>query len=186
MLHDKYERIVCACAVCRAACKTMPGSLCPDDIARLADYKGMAVDSEEFVDWFLDHFVASDGIRAIDTVRLKMVRIGTIVPKQQESGACVFLDAGERCTIHAASPFACSHFGCTSTGNEGLKMNDVVHSLLDSKPYQMLWNTLVAAGCIATEGIAQRRAKFEAAIDKLTGRNRQEVHCDARTEGASR
>ncbi len=175
-IHERYERSVCACHTCRTACETMPGSLHPDDLPRFADHLGLEVDSDEFIKWFMDHFVASDGIIAVQAGRI--VRIGSIVPRQQENGHCVFLKDGHsrrgescelaRCSIHAASPFACGYFDCSEDGAVAqLKAEDMARGMMAHVGYRELWNHLHASGLRVATSVSERRAAWERARNSI-------------------
>ena len=160
-IHERYERSICACHTCRTACETMPGSVHPDDLPRFATMLGLEVDSVEFMRWFVAHFVASDGVIGVRNGRI--VRVGSIVPRQRANGHCVFLKEG-RCSIHAASPFACGYFDCSENAAAAqAKANDMVTGMSSHEGYFLLWNYLHAAGLRVTQSVQERRAAWERA-----------------------
>jgi Fe-S-cluster containining protein len=55
-------------------------------------------------------FTASKGCVARLRDGGRIVRIGTITPRQKPDGRCVFLDQDDRCLIHEVAPFGCAYF----------------------------------------------------------------------------
>jgi len=49
----------------------------------------------------------------------RQFRIGTIVPKVDEQGRCIFLTEDQRCSIHAVAPFGCAYFDTHMAADEG-------------------------------------------------------------------
>lgn len=93
-----YDRTVCACPACVAYCTSRPGYLIPSDLDRIP---------------WLDRLRASKGA-LVGTRDGRRWRIGTITPAM-DGGRCVFLDAEDRCTIHAQAPFGCAYFDAHMT-----------------------------------------------------------------------
>jgi Fe-S-cluster containining protein len=73
---------------------------------------------------------------------LQTFRIETITPTVVE-GRCVFLDAENRCTVHAVAPFGCSFFDIHMSAFEGQQRSSwgLVQIVTDGD-YQRLWQTL--------------------------------------------
>lgn len=99
-----FERTSCACDECRACCKRQPGPLAVGDFERIADYL------RETPDEAARHFTASKGALVGDSKTGERVRIGSITPRRAASGACIFLDEHEQCTIHEVAPAGCALF----------------------------------------------------------------------------
>jgi Fe-S-cluster containining protein len=97
-----FKRTVCACSECVACCKRQPGPLILADFQRIADFLGETPEQAKA------HFKASRG--SLIGYKGKIVRIGTITPKHDETGRCVFLDEKDRCKIHPVAPFGCAYF----------------------------------------------------------------------------
>lgn len=143
-LHDRFQRSVCSCAQCRAACRTMPGTLAPGDVERIAEYFGVELTPE-----FLNkNFRASDGFRIHRDG--ETLTVPTIVPAQKENGECIFYSAGQ-CTVHPVSPFGCSQFMvCDDTVNGHFASEEKLQALVvecqDSKDYLTAWGHLFQRG----------------------------------------
>ena len=109
-LREEFPRTECGCARCCVGCRTMPGTLAPGDVERIARSQGMGV--EELAD--SGRLLASEGARYLRinhrTGAVQTMQHQSIVPAQDETGACVFLGDDGECTIHAVSPFGCAGF----------------------------------------------------------------------------
>jgi len=101
-MRPPFDRTSCGCGECSAHCHVQPGPLAPGDFERIA--AKMRLPLEVARGWFR----ASPGavVRIDGVIR----RIGTIVPKADQSGRCAFLDTSGRCTIHDVAPFGCRMF----------------------------------------------------------------------------
>ena len=100
MVPQVFMRTTCACPDCVDCCKRQPGPLAPGDVVRLMNELGPRQ--------FELKFVASPG--ALVSRGVEPFRVGTIVPRSDAQGRCVFLDENERCKIHASAPFGCAYF----------------------------------------------------------------------------
>ena len=162
----QIERTECACAKCRIGCTTMPGTLAPSDLHRLAEHFGS--DPETFA---VERLHASDGIKAVRQLSdgtLAVVQIPTLVPRlvQDEDGAerCTFLD-GERCSVHAVAPFGCSHFDQHMSAAEAdsrsklLAMEILRDAQDEASEYAAVHATLIASGHVAPP-LAERRKRY--------------------------
>src|SRR5262245_19257349 len=105
-------RTVCACRVCVANCRFVPGSLIPADLNRIAEY----LNESNLTRFAVDNLLASPG--AIIYTRSGLVRIRTLVPARRADGPCRFLTAEDRCSIHAVSPYSCAMFDCKQSKEE--------------------------------------------------------------------
>jgi Fe-S-cluster containining protein len=155
-------RTVCACRACVANCRFIAGSLIPADLHRIAEYLNES-DLERFA---LDNLLASPG--AIIFTRGGLIRIRTLVPARRSDGACRFLTAGDRCSIHAVAPFSCSHFDCSQSKEEADALSlrglmEVAKAWRRGELYAQLWLMLYHAGHIAPSPI-EARARMRAAL----------------------
>lgn len=105
-----FARTTCGCADCVQCCKDQPGPLAPGDLERVAQFFGVRVQDVEML------FVRSPGA-VVWSASAGKRRIETIVPAYRD-GRCVFLTAQDRCGIHAAAPFGCSHFDTHMSAEE--------------------------------------------------------------------
>jgi len=108
-----FARTECACAECVRNCQHMPGYLIPEDLPTMAAALG-------YDDWYQfarENLAASVGATVL-TSEGQVCQIPTLVPQRQASGACKFLSAEGRCTLHAISPFGCSFFDCQQSKAE--------------------------------------------------------------------
>ena len=99
-----FARTHCACEACALNCRFIPGYLIPADLAALANHLG----EENLLTFALENLLASPGATVM--AEGKVFQIPTLVPARQPNGACKFLTAENRCSIHAVSPYGCSHF----------------------------------------------------------------------------
>src|SRR5262245_12204685 len=105
-------RTMCACRACVANCRFVPGRLIPADLHRIAEY----LNESDLTRFALDNLLASPG--AIIYTRNGLIRIRTLVPARRADGACRFLTAEDRCSIHAVSPYSCAMFDCKQSREE--------------------------------------------------------------------
>jgi len=99
---------------------TTPSYLCPGDIFAIADHliqKGIITTRQE-VFGFLR---ASKGAIVGDSATGKLFRVGTITPKVDTRGRCIFLTSEDRCEIHSVAPFGCAFFSAHMDKLEGDK-----------------------------------------------------------------
>jgi Fe-S-cluster containining protein len=172
-LQEKFERTFCACDLCKAGCKTMPGSLAPGDLKRISDYLGMTPDQEQFPDTldpeFMKNFVASEG--SLVKRNGEYIRIPSIVPAQKPDGRCVFLSSKDMCTISPVSPFGCSQFNACEGPERVMASTSRVHAMLNAimadVGYLIWWGWLKAKGMVA-KPLKDRRVAYEKAIEKLS------------------
>ena len=87
-----FARTVCACTICQAPCRHIPGSLDVADLERLCPA------GQDIFAWAEEH------LRAIVDKGYP-----TLVPARGVNGHCHWLFEG-RCTIHAAAPYSCAFF----------------------------------------------------------------------------
>ena len=108
---NEFTRTVCACDRCRACCKRQPGAFAHGEIERLIEWamKTQELSREDAFQWVKAQIWASPGALVKDLATQRTYRIGSITPRFRR-GRCTFLDANERCTIHAVAPFGCAMF----------------------------------------------------------------------------
>jgi Fe-S-cluster containining protein len=149
------SRTVCACSACIANCRFVPWSLIPADLHRIAEYLG----ESDLTRFALDNLLASPG--AIICTRSGLVRIRTLVPARRADGACRFLTAGNRCSIHSVSPYSCALFDCKQSREEADALSlrglmEVAKAWQRGDLYAQLWLMLYHAGRIAPSPIEAR------------------------------
>lgn len=164
--RDEFPRTSCACPQCVACCKSMPGMLIPGDPERILAHAPLPHDAvlstQELSRQF---FVASEGAQVI--LQGQALRIPTIVPAQQLDGRCVFLDATDRCTIHAFAPYGCAHFDTHQSQQEGdARAAAGLRAILNDRggAYYAMWHFLLREGCTASP-LRLRRSNLQAMLD---------------------
>ena len=105
-------RSSCLCGLCRVGCYTMPGSLVPGDLEKIAAHKGFEPGTHEFTEFVDTHFMASEGalVGRRTPNGVQTFRVPSITPAQKQNRECVFLDERGLCSIHEVSPYGCAHF----------------------------------------------------------------------------
>lgn len=114
----------CSCEKCVSACKNYPGRLLPQDLRGIADFLGISTD--ELVDAYLVvEYVENAGRKMFMFSPAKLRRGGKPLFSPGEvveewyltkQGRCIFLDSGDRCSIHPVKPFECREYlGCRNT-----------------------------------------------------------------------
>ena len=182
-LEFGFERSVCACHECTANCKFIPGYLVPADIERISRSLGYS----NVITFALENLVASPGATVMDAEG-QVFQIPTLVPRRkEEDSSCVFLDANERCAIHAVSPFGCSFFDAHQPDAEanrrssrGLQEIARCWAAGGSSVYTALWRLLFEAGLRAVPPQVARRRMKEAASSARQSR-REVSESDERT-----
>lgn len=146
----EFKRSVCACGPCTAFCFTKPGYLIPSDLFRIADHLVTAERIEKTQDVFT-FLRASKGAVLGDTKSGQLFRVGTITPRL-ENGRCVFLTEEDRCSIHAVSPFGCSHFS-THDDHRGADIKSLwgLRQIMHTPAYDQARQALIARDGQATE-----------------------------------
>lgn len=160
-----FERTRCACSECALNCKHLPGYLIPADIESIARHLGYT----NIGDFAFDNLLASPGATVMNAEG-HIFQIRTLVPQRKEDGSCKFLDANDRCMIHAVSPFGCSFFDVHQPDAEanhrsqrGLQEVARCWVARGSSAYTVLWKLLFAAGLRAVPPAIARRNMKEAA-----------------------
>lgn len=166
MTAEKNEfgvaRTVCDCRACILNCRFIAGSLIPADLDRISEY----LNEPDLTRFAFDNLLASPG--AIIFARGRPIRIRTLVPARREDGACKFLTVEDRCSIHAVSPYSCSHFDCTQSREEADALSlrglmEIAKAWQRGALYAQLWLMLYQAGRIAPSPI-EARARMRAAL----------------------
>jgi Fe-S-cluster containining protein len=156
-------RTECACRACVVNCRFVPGSLIPADLHRIAKY----LNESSLTRFALDNLLASPG--AIIYTRSGPVRIRTLVPARRADGACRFLTAEDRCSIHAVSPYSCAMFDCKQSKEEADALSlrglaEVAKAWQRGDLYAQLWLMLYHNGRVAPSPI-EARARMRAALE---------------------
>lgn len=140
-MNPPFQRTVCACANCVACCHRQSGPLIPSDIEPIRK----ALKEVEPLESLESYLVASRGSLMLDTRTGETGWVGSITPRMVEDGSgrhCVFLDANDRCRIHAVSPAGCRLFDTHQTIAEGQKRGVWVALEMQDPYYQALRDTL--------------------------------------------
>lgn len=150
-----YERTVCACEDCKAACRRLPGYLIPADLDRIAARLGY----DDLVAFALNCLLASPGAIVVD--RGVVRRIRTLTPARRIDGACIFLDGAENCSIHVDSCFGCAFFDMHQSREEADRRSSRGLRAIDrawntNHIYARLWLLLSAVGRIAPSPVTAR------------------------------
>ncbi len=157
-------RTVCACRRCSICCEHIPGTLAPADLSAIAIHLGHA-DPQDFAKKFLH---ASTGA-TLGLPDGKVITLEKLVPRRGPNGACVFYEQG-RCTVHAVSPFGCSHFDAHMSDAEFARCSDALNGaiLTDLRVNGLYARTVVALkaqGNVAPPA-AQSQASLLAAMQR--------------------
>jgi Fe-S-cluster containining protein len=158
-----YPRSVCACRECSEYCHHLPGYLVPADLERLREY---VAPHEDLLSWARRFLLASPGAKVMRGGRV--LCIPTLVPARQANGACTFLTADGRCTVHADAPFGCAFFdahqNATEADQRSLRgLQAVMAAWTSGGAYAQLWVALHDAGLRAPGPEACRRQLQRAA-----------------------
>lgn len=157
-------RTICDCRLCVTNCHFIPGYLIPDDLARISAKVGV----ENVLEFALANLLASPGATVI-TYGGEQHQIPTLVPARRADGACKFLSAENRCTIHEVAPFACAFFDVHQSREESDRGSIQGLMAIDAEwrdptsTYSLLWLMLDAAGLKAPAPMVAR-AKMRAAL----------------------
>lgn len=95
-----FRRTRCACELCRAPCKHIPGALAVEDLLRLCP------EQQDPFTWAEEHLSA-----------LTDKGFPTLVPARQANGHCHWLFE-DRCVVHENAPFGCAFFDCHQPPDE--------------------------------------------------------------------
>jgi hypothetical protein len=125
----------------------------------------MVPEGRDPLGWAREHLRASPGAVVADRSSGRRWRIPTLVPARSASGACIYLDEGDRCSIHEDAPFGCAFFDHTEERQglslEGLRAVDAAQRDPESL-YHRLWHALHAAG-LTVPPPEEGRARMERA-----------------------
>ncbi len=165
--RDEFKATKCDCPGCRVGCRTMPASLIPGDLERIAKHVG----ADYRTAWLGEHFLASDGAKL--KVKEEVVSIPTLVPAQRPDGSCVFLGP-EGCTIHPVAPYGCTHSDIHMSDAEALdRSRAAIISQAMTHPhgvYQTAWHVLANTGHMARP-LVERRMLYELEFAKVMNAN---------------
>ena len=160
-------RTECACRSCVANCRFVPGALIPADLHRITEY----LNESDLTRFAFDNLLASPG--AIIYTRGGLIRIRTLVPARRADGACRFLTAEDRCSIHNVSPYSCAMFDHTQSREEADALSlrgltEVARAWQRGDLYAQLWMMLYHAGRVAPSPI-EARARMRTALAAWEG-----------------
>lgn len=156
-------RTACDCRACVMNCRYLSGALIPADLNRISEYLG----ESDLTQFALDNLLASPG--AIIFSIGELIRVRTLVPARRADGTCRFLTDGDRCSIHAVSPYSCALFDCKQSKEEADALSlrgliEIAKAWHRGDLYAQLWQMLYDAGRIAPSPI-EARARMQAVID---------------------
>jgi hypothetical protein len=134
-----FRRTVCACALCSAYCRHLPGTLNPSDLDRLCP------PGADLLAWAEQHLRA-----------LVDKPYPALVPARGPGGACHWLFDG-RCAVHESAPFGCAYFDAHQPDDEVARRAEAaVRAIREDEaangPYYRAWMHLRARGLIAPPG----------------------------------
>lgn len=157
-----FVRTVCDCSECSVNCRFIPGYLIPADLDRITKHLGC----ENLMDFALENLLASPGATVLDRGQVR--QIPTLVPARRSDGACKFLDANNRCTIHKVSPFGCAFFDAHQSKEEsdyrsGSGLVQIDRAWHGDHLCARLWLLLEALGKVGPSPIAAR-ARLQQAL----------------------
>lgn len=136
----EFSRTECSCSECVACCRRQPGPLAPGDLERIAEFLGEStVEARR-------HFMASKGALVANSSTGRTFRVGTITPKRDERGACVFLTPEGLCSVHPVAPTGCSYFDTHMGLVEARKRASGLVRLQQRDDYQRLRASLTTRG----------------------------------------
>jgi Fe-S-cluster containining protein len=139
--------------------------LIPADLHRIAEH----LNESDLTRFAFDNLLASPG--AIIYTKDGLIRIRTLVPARRADGACRFLTAEDRCSIHTVSPYSCAMFDHTQSREEADALSlrglmEIANAWRRGDLYAQLWMMLYHAGCVAPSPI-EARARMRAALAAL-------------------
>jgi hypothetical protein len=159
-----FRRTECACELCQAYCRHLPGTLTPSDLARLCP------PGCDLFAWAEQH------LRALTDKRYP-----ALVPARRGDGPCHWYFDG-RCAVHAAAPFGCAFFDSHMAEAEGdRRAAAAVRAIRDDAsaagPYYRVWLHLRRKGLIGRPGdrsalgreLQQIRRRAEGSRRRLQG-----------------
>ncbi len=164
-----FERTVCDCKQCRAACTAKPGGLIPSDLQTIHRQVAPEV---PLLEWASQYLSASEGAKVArpTPTGLEVFHVPSLVPKQQADGSCIFRTEEGLCGIHKVSPFGCAYFD-THDQDDGEEASErakyMVMQQMDDHVrhgvYSLLCEYLKDAGLTARP-IEERNAAYVKAI----------------------
>lgn len=166
-----FPRTECACEECAINCHYIPGYLIPSDLEAIAGRLGYA----DLVNFAMETLLASPGATVL--VDGQVAQIPTLVPNRRLDGACRFLDADNRCSIHAVSPYGCAFFDCHQSRREAdlrscRGLQAIAHEWSVGGLYARIWMALSAAGFHAPFPTTAR-ARLKEALETEAAKKRR-------------
>jgi hypothetical protein len=134
-----FRRTACACALCAAYCRHLPGTLNPSDLARLCP------PGADLFAWAEQH------LRALTDKPYP-----ALVPARQANGHCHWHFDG-RCAVHADAPFGCAFFDAHQGDVEvsrraAAAVRAIREDAAAAGPYLRVWRHLRRLGLTAPPG----------------------------------
>ena len=157
-----FTRTSCACRDCSVNCRFIPGFLVPEDLESLHHATAPHLLP---ADWARRHLLASPGALVASPQR-GVFRIRTLVPARRSDGACTFLAADDRCTVHAVAPYGCAFFDAHMDQNDGVRRSRegliaVAQDAANQSIYYQVWHLLDREGLTAPSPEACRSRMSE-------------------------
>lgn len=134
-----FHRTACSCALCRAPCHHLPGSLDVADLERLCP-AGI-----DLFAWAEEH------LRALTDKTFP-----TLVPARGLDNHCHWLHAG-RCVVHASAPYGCAFFDAHQSEAEVRRRSAAtIRARREDEAadglYHRVWRHLRAKGLVGPSG----------------------------------
>jgi hypothetical protein len=134
-----FRRTACACALCRACCRHVPGALDPSDLPRLCP------EGADLFAWAEQHLRA-----------LTEQPYPALVPARGPDGACHW-HYGGKCEVHADAPYGCAYFDAhMSQAEVDRRVAATVRAIREDAaaggPYSRVWLYLRRRGLVARRG----------------------------------
>lgn len=172
-----YERTACACHECINNCRHIPGYLIPTDLERIARF----LNYRNMVTFAVENLLASSGATVLQMERI--FQIPTLVPRRKEDGSCVFLDANNRCRIHAVSPYGCAFFDAHQSHDEADRrslrgLREIARRWATAShrhAYTIVWRMLHNAGLRAVPAYIARGRMSEALEQTRTSEDEKDA-----------
>lgn len=163
-----FERTISASPADILNCQHIPGMLIAADLERMAREDG----ADDVVAWAKQKLLASPGALVMAAGTGQQFRIPTLVPARQANGHCVWLQ-GDRCTIHAVSPYGCAFIDAQMTHDQANQRSqtalmDILRSWQKRDDgYADLWEMLWLMGR-RSPGPEENRRRMKAAMQQAT------------------
>jgi hypothetical protein len=130
-----FRRTACACPLCQAPCRHLPGAFDPSDLTRLCP------PGHDLLSWAEQHLRA-----------LLDKPYPTLVPARRRSGYCHW-HVGGACAVHPAAPYGCAFFDAhMPAAEEAARVAATVRAIRADEasdgPYYRVWLHLRKKGLV--------------------------------------